>query len=198
MSSLKIITIAGLSFLLLLGSVGTVFAQDEGGFVRAASVSKREAVVLSAIFPGLGQMTQGHKYKGISMFIGEAVSLVLFVNAHENYKTKQKIYDRDLGIFNTLASNPMNKVGKYYKTDVDAQKLYKDLQSQNDDLDSLNAMRNTALIVAAGVYAYNVFDAVFLSEDITESQRVQRFEKKIHVSSAMIDRNPGIVLSKRF
>ncbi len=198
MSSLKIITVVTLSFVLLAMSAGTVLAQDEGGFMRSVSVSKREAVVLSAIFPGLGQMTQGHKYKGISLFIGEAVSLVMFINAHENYETKYDIYERDMGIFNSLSSSESYKVGKYFKTDAEAKKLYKDLKDQNDDLDSLNTIRNTAIIVAAGVYAYNLFDAIFLSEDVTQSERAERLENKINVSSVMIDRNPGILLSKRF
>jgi len=198
LSSLKIITVISLIMLFLCMSAGAVLAQDESGFIRAASVSKREAVVLSAIFPGLGQMTQGHKYKGISLFLGEAISMVMFINAHENYKTKQNIYDRDLNIFNSLASYEMNKVGMYYKTDADAKKLYKSLQNQNDDLDNLHTIRNTAVVVAVSVYAFNIFDAIFLSEDITESQRAERLEKKIRVSSVMIDRNPGILLSKRF
>jgi hypothetical protein len=73
--------------------------------------------------------------------------------------------------------------------------LFDDLKDQNDDLDNLHTIRNTALIVAAGVYAYNLFDAIFLSEDISQSQRA---ENKVKVESVMIDRNPGVMISKRF
>ena len=90
---LKFVTIAGLTVLLLCSSALTVFAQDEDSFIREATVTKRDAVILSVLFPGLGQMTQGHKLKGISMFIGEAASLIVFINAHENYNTKQNIYN---------------------------------------------------------------------------------------------------------
>ena len=192
---LKFVTIAGLLTLLIFSSAGTVFAQDESSFIREATISKRDAVVLSALFPGLGQMTQGHKVKGISMFIGEAASLVMFINAHENYNTKQKIYDRDLDIFNNLKTT---KSAKYQKSYTDANKLYKSLQDQNDDLDNLHSIRNTAIIVAAGVYAYNLFDAVFLSSSTVESKRAEHNKNKIKVNSALIDRNPGIILSKRF
>jgi len=195
LSTLKFVTIVGLSILMLFGSAGTVFAQNEESFIREATISKRDAVVLSVLFPGLGQMTQGSKVKGISFFIGEAASLIIFINAHENYNTKQKIYDRDLNIFNNLATTP---AAKYQKTATDAQSLFKDLQDENDELDNLNTFRNTALIVAAGVYAYNLFDAIFLSSSTVESKRADRESTKIHVNSALIDRNPGIILSKRF
>jgi len=192
---LKFVTIVGLLTLLIFSSAGTVFAQDESSFIREATISKRDAVVLSVLFPGLGQMTQGHKVKGISMFIGEVASLVMFINAHENYNTKQKIYDRDLDIFNNLKTN---KSAKYQKSYTDANKLYKSLQDQNDDLDNLHSIRNTAIIIAAGVYAYNLFDAVFLSSSTVESKRAEHNKNKIKVKSALIDRNPGIILSKRF
>jgi len=191
----RYVTIAGLSILLLISSAFPALAQDEEEFMRAAAVSKRDAIVLSALFPGLGQMTQGHKVKGISMFIGEAASLILFINAHENYNTKQKIYDRDMDIFDSLAGTTKTKISSYQKTAEDARRLYNDLQDQNDELDNLHTLRNTALIVAAGVYAYNLFDAIFISEDVTQSQRA---ENRIKVQSVMIDRNPGIMLSKRF
>jgi len=188
---LKCVTITGLSILLLITTAGGVLAQDEESFIRESTISKRDAIVLSTLFPGLGQMTQGSKVKGISFFIGEAASLIIFINAHENYNTKQKTYDRDLGIFNNMKNVPG-------KTSSEAERLYKDLKSQNDDLDNLHSIRNTAIIVAAGVYAYNLVDAIFFSSSVEKSGRAELDSKKIHVSSAMIDRNPGIMLSKRF
>jgi len=197
LNALKFIAVLMLTLVMLFSSLGTVFAQSDNEFVRAAAVSKRDAVVLSALFPGLGQMTQGSKVKGISMFIGEVASLVVFINAHENYNTKKKIYERDMDIFERLASSPM-RIGKYQKTETDARALYNSLVDKNDELDNLHTIRNTALIVAAGIYAYNLFDAIFLSSDINESTRAERSKSKIRISSALIDRNPGIILSKRF
>jgi hypothetical protein len=177
--------------ILLLGIAGTAIAQDEDSFFREQVVSKRDAVILSALFPGLGQMTQGQKVRGVTMFLGEAVSLVLFINANENYKTKQNLYDRDMGTYNAMAMTQGS-------SDNSARIMFNDLKDQSDELDNLNTMRNTALIVAAGVYAYNLFDAVFLSSSTTESRRASFDSKKLVVRSAMIDRNPGIMLSKRF
>ncbi len=167
MNTLKLVTITGLSMLLMLSSAGYVVAQDEESFIREAVVSKRDAVVLSTLFPGLGQMTQGQKVKGITFFLGEAASLIIAINSHENYSTKQKTFDRDMDVFNKLAVIPG-------KTHVEASRLYKDLKDQNDELNNLNTYRNTAIVVAVGVWAYNVVDAIFFSPSLTESRRVER------------------------
>jgi len=192
---LRVAAILELTILLMCSSLGTAFAQDEEAFIREGVISKRDAVALSVLFPGLGQMTQGQKVKGISMFIGEAASLVLFINAHENYKTKGKLYDRDLMDYENLGKTATSTYGKNYR---DAMTLYKDIVDENDELDNLNSIRNTAIIVAAGVYVYNLVDIVFFSSSNVESGRVELQTGKIHVDSVMIDRTPGIMLTKRF
>lgn len=180
-----------LCVVMLAGWAGTALAQDEGGFFRETVVSKRDAVMLSAIFPGLGQMTQAQAGKGVSFFLGEAVSLILFINANENYDTKQKLYESKMTEFNQLAKNQGS-------SDIDARALYNDLKSRNDDLDNLNTLRNVAIIAAAGVYAYNLLDVILFTPSTTESKQASIDAGKLYVRSAMIDRTPGIMLSKRF
>ena len=192
---IKSVTILVLSVVLLFNFSSTVFAQDEESFVREAIVSKRDAVILSTLFPGLGQMTQGQKAKGVSFFMAEALSLIVFINAYENYDTNKKTYERDLDIFNNLAKK---SGGNYKKTYLDAKDLYDDLKDRNDELDGLHTMRNTALIIGAAVWAYNIIDAVFFTTAPSESKRADVGNKKIEIKSAFIDRNPGIILSKRF
>lgn len=187
----KVITVTGLTALLLLNSIGCVFAQDEESFVRESVVSKRDAVILSLLFPGLGQMTQGQKVKGVTFFMAEAVSLVLFFNSHETYNTKVKTYERDLNVFNNV---PLSGSGKYNK----ALSTYNDLKNQSDDLDNLHTIRNTALAVAAGVYAYSLIDALIFSPSTSESRRAENLDNKLIVKSAIIDSRPGIMISKRF
>ena len=167
--------------------IGVVFAQDEEGFVRRSLISKKDAFVLSAVYPGLGQMTTGQKYKGVSLFLAETVSLLLAINSHENYNTKQKVYNRDMTIFN-------NEVREY----SDVLERYKDLQERSDELDNLNTIRNTAFVAAGVIYAYNIIDALFFSPSASESQRAETRSSKVVVRSALIDRNPGILLSKSF
>jgi len=191
LSILRGFVITGLTLLLLINSTGSVLAQDEESFVRRSIVSKKDAIVLSVIYPGLGQMTAGQKYKGISLFLAETVSLIFTINSHENYRTKQKVYDKDMIEFNNIAKQ---QSGEYN----DALEQYNDLKDRNDELDNLNTVRNVALIAAVAVYAYNVVDAVFLSSSTSESRQVDNGKSKIVVRSTIIDKNPGILLSKSF
>lgn len=186
----KTFIVAGLCLMLLIQLAGVAVAQDEESFVRRAVISKKDALVLSMVYPGLGQMTAGQKYKGMSMFVAETISLVFFINAHENYNTKKKVYERDL---NNLAAIATKGSGEY----DDALTLYKDLKNTNDELDNLHTIRNTAIIVAGAVYAYNIFDAVFFSASDEGNMRAER-NNRMKVSSAMIDRTPGILFSKSF
>lgn len=190
---LKNMTVTGLTMLLIFGSVGSVFAQDEESFIQEQVVPRKDAIVLSALFPGLGQMTQGQQVKGVTFFMSEAVSLMLFLNAHENYKTKEKVYSRDRSVFNHLADTALPSDRRYST----ALSSYRDLKSQNDDLDNLNTTRNVALIVAGTVYAVNLIDAIFFSQPISENMRASD-DNGFKLESVMIDMNPGIMLTKRF
>jgi len=80
---------------------------------------------------------------------------------------------------------------------IDADKMYKSVKSQANKLDDLNKTRNIGLAIAAGVYAYNLFDAIFLTSTSVESKKAEK-KSPVTVSSAMVDRSPGIVISKRF
>lgn len=187
----KAIFVTGLALVLLLQPVSSVFAQDEESFVRRSVISKKDVIVLSVVFPGLGQMTAGQKYKGISFFLAETASLLFFINSHENYLTKKKVYNRDMDIYNNLAMAGSSEYSEAFDS-------YIDLKSRSEDLDSFQNTRNAAIIVAGVVYAYNIIDAVFFSSSTSESQRVKNRENKVILSSTIIDRNPSLLLSKSF
>ena len=191
MRIMKGLAVAGLTVLLVITSAGLTFAQDEEAFVRRSIISKKDAIVLSVIYPGLGQMTAGHKYKGISLFLAETVSLLFTINAHENYNTKLKVYEKDLSEYNDIATK-----GSGVYSEALAQ--FKDLKDRNKELDDLHSTRNIALIAAVAVYAFNVVDAVVFSSSATEGQRAERDSKKFVLRSTLIDRNPGLLLSKSF
>jgi len=187
----KIITV-GLFTGIVINLASISYAQNEDTFVRQSIVTKKESVILSAIYPGLGQMIADHKYKGLSLFVAETVSLIFAVNAHENYNTKQKVYNKDLDIYNGLATSSATKF--YSRTLA----TYNDLKDTNDELDNLNTVRNTALVAAVIVYAYNVVDAIFFTSPTVESQKAESERNDIIVRSAMINNKPGILLSKSF
>lgn len=187
---LRAVLITGLAALLFFSTAGVMFAQNEESFVREATISKRDAVLLSVLFPGLGQMTAGHKAKGVLMFVAETTSLAIFVNAHENYTTKLDTYNRDKDTLDSMALEG----GSSYTA---ANKLFKSIKSQSNKLDDLNSTRNIALIVAASVYAYNLFDAVFLTSSSTESKKAE-IRKNFLVESTLVESAPGIKISTRF
>lgn len=195
---LKAVSITGLSILLVISSVGISHAQDEESFVRESVITRRDAIVLSALFPGLGQMTSGQKVRGVSFFLAEAASLVLFVNAHENYSTKKTTYDKDLDNFRKIATIDRGSYDTIVPSNPGAFESFNDLKDQNEKLDDLHSTRNIALIVAAGVYAYNLVDAIFFAPSSTESRSTKRDSGRIEVNSTLVDRAPGIMLTKRF
>jgi hypothetical protein len=186
----KAVITAGVSLLLLFSIVGVTIAQNEEGFIRESTISKRDAVLLSVLFPGLGQMTSGHMVKGVALFFSGAASLAVFVNSNEDYKTKLSTYNNDKDILNAMALKGRTNY-------QDANNLYVDLRKQSNRLDGLNNSRNIALYIAAGVYAYNLFDAIFLSSASTENMKAESRSTFV-VQSALVDRKPGIVISKSF
>ena len=62
-------------------------------FAEEIRVSRNTAVVLSVLFPGLGQMASGQKRKGGALFLGELVSLIVAVDGHESYNTRRGVYE---------------------------------------------------------------------------------------------------------
>ena len=186
----KVAVVTGIMVMMILCNVSMVYAQDEESFIRVKELSKRDALILSVIYPGLGQMTRGEKMKGISFFAAETISLVLAINANESYSTKERVYSSDMEDYKRIAT-------KGSGTYSEARSMYKDLENTCNDLDDLNTIRNTAIIVAGVVYAYNIFDAiVFGSSDGTQSAHAE--SDRVHVQSAFIDHTPGILLSKSF
>lgn len=179
--------------LMLLMSTGTLMAQEEDIFMREPSVSKTEGIILSTVFPGLGQMSSGHKFKGVTLFIAEVAASAFLINAHENYRTRVSIYDS-----NKLELEGMKNNGNH----LEASKRYDELKDDFDELDSLNKIRNTALIVAAGVYVVNLVDAVIFNTYRTESRSAlyKETDKKpqVRISTGIINRSPGVVLTKIF
>jgi len=183
----KAFTVSSLAIFLLLSSGAFVSAQEEESFIRERVLSKRDAFLMSAVYPGLGQMTNGQRVKGVTFFLAETISLVYGINAHENYNTKNKIYERDIAAFNKIGPNGS---GTYEEALV----MYNDLKSQSDDLDNLHSIRNAALIAGGAVYLYNIFDALVFSPGQTTADNSNR----VRVQSAVIDHTPGILLSKSF
>lgn len=179
--------------LILMMNAGSLMAQEEDIFLREPVVSRPEGIILSAVFPGLGQMSSGHKLKGITLFITEVAAAAFLINAHENYRTRVSIYESSVDELQLRVSG-----GNYRDVDI----RYKELQDDNDELDTLNNIRNTALIVAAGIYVVNLVDAVLFTSYRTESRsainKPRGRERTVSLTTGFIQKSPGVVVTKTF
>ena len=80
------------SAVLLLASQG-LWAQEAPAKKRfevsQSGVSRLQAVGLSLIFPGLGQLATGHKPKGTTLMVAEMGCLVIWLTSHEDFNTQE-------------------------------------------------------------------------------------------------------------
>ena len=166
-------------------------ARDAGGeeemFAEEVRVSRNTAVVLSVLFPGLGQMASGQKKKGGALFLGELVSLIVAVDGHESYNTRRDVYATSLSEYEALRAGGSHQ---------EAEARWRRLVDLNDDLDNLHGRRQIFGYAAAAIYALNLVDILFLQPgDATAAQEADR---RPRVSLGPVGGTTGIVISKGF
>lgn len=127
------------------------YGEDEV-FATREIASKKQSVILSALFPGLGQLSTGHKVKGTILLAAEVGALATALTANENYQTRLDDFDRLKVEYERMAAGNS-------RYDL-AQQKWEELSETNDDLDDLHAVRRTFTAVAAVVYLYNLFDVI--------------------------------------
>ena len=160
---------------------------EEEMFAEEVRVSRNTAVVLSVLFPGLGQMASGQKQKGGALFLGELVSLIVAVDGHESYSTRRDVYATSRSEYEAL------RVGGSHQ---EAEAKWRRLVDLNDDLDNLHSRRQIFGYAAAAIYALNLVDILFWqSGEATASQEVDR---RPRVSVGPVGGTTGIVISKGF
>ena len=166
-------------------------ARESGGeeemFAEEVRVSRNTAVVLSVLFPGLGQMASGQKKKGGALFLGGLVSLIVAVDGHESYNTRREVYATSRSEYEALRAGGSHQ---------EAEARWRRLVDLNDDLDNLHGRRQIFGYAAAAIYALNLVDILFWqSGDATAAQEVDRQPR---VSLGPVGGTTGIVISKRF
>ena len=67
----------------------------EETFTQRQRPGKKRAIAISAVLPGLGQVALGSRFKGLGIFLGELTTLVVAVNANENYKTLKGRHEQE-------------------------------------------------------------------------------------------------------
>lgn len=121
--------------------------------IRREAVSKSRAQVLSALFPGLGQLATGHHDKGTAMIVAHTGFLVVWLTAHADYNTHEEQFSLEEARYLSL------RQGGSFEQAVDS---WQRLRARKDDLDRSHVLRVTFGALAVGLYGYNLVDALIL------------------------------------
>ena len=137
---------------LCLGLNLPLYASD-GRFAGVNYASRSQAVILSALFPGLGQLATGHRYRGTALVASEMAYLVISLTSHEDYKTLLAQFDQEKKHYLSL-----RKGGSFRE----AEESWRRLEELKDKVDGSHMRRCLFGALAAAVYIYNLLDASFL------------------------------------
>ena len=128
---------------------------EEDVFATRKAASRKEAVILSALFPGLGQLSTGRKVTGTILLVAEIGSLATALTANENYNTRLDNYERLKLEYELMAAGNS-------RHDL-AEQRWRELSAEAEDLDGLHNIRRAYTAAAAGIYVYNLVDILLLN-----------------------------------
>ena len=96
-------------------------------------VTRRQAIALSALFPGFGQLAAGHRNRGTALVTAELACVVIWLTSHEDYETHSAQFD------------------------IERQRY---LSLREGDLDGSHTRRRLFGALTAVVYGYNLLDVM--------------------------------------
>ena len=146
-------------------------------------VSRSQAVLLSALFPGLGQLATGHRYRGTALVAAEMVCLVVSLTSHEDYKTQSAQFNYEKEYYLALRDG-----GSFQE----AEESWKRLSDKRDEIDSSHLRRRLFGVLAAAVYGYNLVDILFFGGSAPAS------EPSVSLVPALNTHASGVALVVRF
>lgn len=132
---------------------------DEAGFFDVEFTPRKiRASVLSTIIPGSGQTYLGSELKGMAISLGFYGSFLAAVIAHNNSQGRE---DR----IKVLTQEYKTK-GNY----ADAEKVWQSILGEKVNRDNDYERRSLFSWISLGIWAYNLFDVIFLTDDLGETQ----------------------------
>ena len=141
------------STVLLLASQGLCQEVPTKRFeARQSGVSRPQAVGLSLIFPGLGQLATGHKSKGTALMVAEMSCLVIWLTAHEDFNTQEVQFELEKERYQALRD-----AGTFAQAEGSWQRL----TDKKDGLDRSHLLRRVFGVLSLATYSYNVLDVLF-------------------------------------
>ncbi|MEE3042477.1 MAG: DUF5683 domain-containing protein [Candidatus Latescibacterota bacterium] len=114
-------------------------------------VTRRQAMALSALFPGFGQLATGHRNRGTALVTAELACVVIWLTSHEDYETHSAQFDIESQRYLSLREG-----GSF----EEAEESWRRLAAKKDDLDGSHTRRRLFGALTAVVYGYNLLDVM--------------------------------------
>lgn len=153
------------SAILVVLATGEILCAQSGGRFRSReeSVSKRQAQILSAIFPGLGQLATGQRGRGTAMVAGEVGFVVVWLTSHADYNTRKEQFAIEEARYLKFRKGidgaaPLERGGSF----AESEESWQQLKDKKDDLDRSHTLRVAFGALSIALYTYNLVDVLWL------------------------------------
>ena len=163
------------------------WGQEEDVFFEEKPASRSQAIALSALFPGLGQIASGHRIKGTILFVSEILAVTVAIHAHEVRATKVDQFDQ---MSDEYAQ--MQHGGNY----ADADAKWNDMVETRDDIDTFQGLRLGFACASAGIYLYSLIDALFFNRYEVSQGGMAPAGRGVRICVRADPGTPGVVIAK--
>lgn len=137
---------------LVVPSLAQQQVEDGSLALRQQQVSRKQAVGLSALFPGLGQLATGHRSRGTAMVVAEMGFVVIWLTSHADYNTQHEQFKAERQRYLALRDG-----GSFAQAELS----WSQLQDKKDDLDGSHTRRVVFGALSGMLYGYSLLDALF-------------------------------------
>jgi len=155
---------------------------DEPGFFDVEFTPRRtKALIFSTLIPGSGQTFLGDEIKGMGIslaFYGTALAAVIAHNNSQGREDRIRVLTQDY-----------NSKGNYN----DAEKVWQTILAEKTNRDNDYDRRTIFTWLAVGVWVYNIFDILFLTNDQGENEFSQN-NRVIDLNLAAYNDFKGVAL----
>lgn len=150
---------------------------------QAAAISHSQAIALSVAFPGLGQLTAGHRIKGTALVATGITTIVGWLTSHADYNTQAAQFALEKERYLSLQNG-----GSFDA----AEKSWRRLGNLKSDLDGSHIRRRLFGVLAVGIYGYNLLDVLLLDGTSPAAKR------RVRIAPLPQTRTPGVLLVAQF
>lgn len=147
------------------------------------AISHSQAIALSVAFPGLGQLTAGHRIKGTALVATGITTIVGWLTSHSDYNTQANQFALEKERYLSLQNG-----GSFDA----AEKSWRRLGNLKSDLDGSHIRRRLFGVLAVGIYSYNLLDVLLLDGASPAAKR------RMRIAPLPQTRTSGVLLIAQF